>query len=150
MNDQTFGERLKILRKRRGMTQTDLAKAMGITVQTVVRYEGLGIEDVKRDRLRAFARALRAEEWELTGEDPDEAEEDIRVLTRGLKDLDPERRKRLIELIMPIVEDYRQAQQREKAYAGMMGQRPEPGDWLPETEEAGPADENGSGEGAGT
>ena len=68
-NDQTFGERLRILRKRKGMTQTDLAKAVGLTVQTVVRYEGLGIEDVKRDRVRAFARALGLEVWELTGEE---------------------------------------------------------------------------------
>ncbi len=128
MNDQTFGERLKILRKRKGMTQTDLAKIMGITVQTVVRYEGLWIEDVKRERVQAFARALKAQEWELTGENPDEAEEDILILSRALKELDPERRKRLIELIMPIVEDYRKTQQRERAYASMVKQKQEAGE----------------------
>ena len=117
-NDQTFGERLRILRKRRGMTQSDLAKTMGITVQTVVRYESLGIEDVKPERLHAFAQALGAEDWELSGEDPETMEEeDIRILTRGLRDLDPARRKRLIELMMPIVEDYRMAQQREEILA---------------------------------
>ena len=121
MNDQTFGERLRILRKRRGMTQTDLAKALGITVQTVVRYEGLELGEVRPERLKAFSEALGVEEWELTGEpneDAAAAEEDIRILTRGLRGMEPERRRQLIDLMMPLVEEYRMVQKRREEDVG--------------------------------
>ena len=103
--EQTFGERLQILRKRRGMTQGDLAEALGVTVQTVVRYEGLRLEDMKPGKLAAIARALEVDIRELTGEPP-EAEEDIRLLTRGLRNMEPAQRESLIRMMMPLVEKY--------------------------------------------
>lgn len=99
--EQTFGERLRMIRRRRGMTQADLAKAMGITVQTVVRYEGLGLEEVRPARLKAFADALGVGTEELTGEFS--GEEDIQSLTRGLRNMDPEKRAGLIRLMMPFI-----------------------------------------------
>jgi len=102
--EQTFGERLRVIRKRRGMTQGDLAKALGCTVQTVVRYEGLTLEEVKPARLRKIADALHVDERELTGDYGDEGE--IGVLTRGLKNMEPERRSQLIQLMMPLVMHY--------------------------------------------
>ena len=103
--EQTFGERLQILRKRRGMTQGDLAAALGVSVQTVVRYEGLRLEEVKPGRLAAIARALDVNPRELTGEPP-ESEEDIRLLTRGLRNMEPLQRESLIRMMMPLVEKY--------------------------------------------
>ena len=101
--DQIFGDRLRLLRKRKGMTQSDLARAMGVTLQTIVRYEGLTLEEVRPARLKAFAQALDVDERELTGEADLADSEDIRILTRGLQQLSPERRKALISLVMPYI-----------------------------------------------
>ena len=108
--EQIFGERLRMLRKRKGMTQGDLARALGVSVQTVVRYEGLRLEEIRPARVEALARALGVDPMELTGEgeDPDaSAEEEIQVLARGLRSMDSRRREDLIRLIMPLVEQYR-------------------------------------------
>lgn len=99
--EQQFGDRLRMLRRRRGMTQGDLARALGCTVQTVVRYEGLRIEEVRPAKLKAIAGALGVEPWELTGEEP--VDEEINTLTRGLKRMDPEQRTNLIRMVMPYV-----------------------------------------------
>ncbi len=102
--EQKFGERLRMLRRRRGMTQADLARALGCTVQTVVRYEGLGLEEVRPARLKAIADALGVGERELRGDSS--GEEEIRMLTRGLRNMDPEKRSGLISLMMPFIEQY--------------------------------------------
>ena len=102
--EQTFGERLRTIRKRRGMTQSDLAQALGVTVQTVVRYESLP-KEVKPARLEALAEALGVEVWELTGGE-DAGETEISALTRGLRSMDSESRKKLISLMMPFIEQY--------------------------------------------
>ena len=105
--EQTFGERLRMIRKRRGMTQADLARALGITVQTVVRYEGLlRAEEVRPGRLAEIAAALGVQERELTGETESRGEEEIQVLTRGLRNMDPAQRDNLIRLMMPLVLQY--------------------------------------------
>ena len=111
---QTFGERLRVLRKRRGMTQADLAQAMGCTVQTIVRYESLLLEEVRPARLKAFAEALDVDERELTGAwDEDESEEEISLLTRGLKRMDPAQRSSLIRMMMPLVMQFQREQEAE-------------------------------------
>ena len=35
-----FGEKVKLLRKEKGLTQTELAEAVGVTLRTVQNYEG--------------------------------------------------------------------------------------------------------------
>ena len=104
--EQTFGERLRMLRKRRGMTQGDLAEALGVTVQTVVRYESLRLEEMRPGRLKAIAEALGVSLPELTGETESPAEAEIRTLTRGLRNMEPEQRDNLIRLMMPLVMQY--------------------------------------------
>lgn len=106
--EQTFGERLRILRKRRGMTQGDLAQALGVSVQTMVRYESLSLEEIRPARVKKIADALGVDVSELTGADPgtEEGEESIRILTRGLRSMDPDQRDRLIRMMMPIVREY--------------------------------------------
>ena len=108
--EQTFGERLRMLRKRRGLTQGDLAEALGVTVQTVVRYESLRLEEMRPGRLKAIAEALGVEMAELTGEAESPAEAEIRTLTRGLRNMDPEQRDNLIRLMMPLVMQYQKGE----------------------------------------
>ena len=101
--DQIFGDRLRMVRKRRGMTQGDLAAALGVTVQTVVRYESLRLEEIRPAKLKTIADALGVTVEELTGEAEDP---EIRLLTRGLKNMDPAQRENLIRLMMPLVMQY--------------------------------------------
>ena len=113
--EQIFGERLRILRKRRGMTQGDLAQALGVTVQTVVRYESLRLEEIRPGKLEAIAQALHVSVPELTGKSDEESgEREIQVLTRGLRNMDPEQRENLIRLMMPLVMQF----QKEESDAG--------------------------------
>ena len=60
-------------------------------------------------RADAIAEALKVNVRELTGEDPDEAE--IRVLTRGLRNMDPVQRGNLIRLMMPFVLQYQKEEE---------------------------------------
>ena len=107
---QTFGERLRMLRKRRGLTQNDLARELGVTVQTVVRYESLRADEIRPDRLRQIAAVLDVDPAALTGEEPeDSGEEDILLLARGLRSMDPEQRRRLIGMMMPLVRQFQEA-----------------------------------------
>ena len=102
--EQTFGERVRFIRRRRGMTQADLARALGCTVQTVVRYEGLRLEEVKPAKVKEIAAALKVDEAELTGGAPDEEERQINILTRGLRKMSPEQRESVVKLVMAFMD----------------------------------------------
>ncbi len=104
--EQTMGERIRMLRKRRGMTQGELAEALGVTVQTIVRYEGLRKAEMRSGRLEAIAAALRVSVEDLTGEKEDREEQEIQILTRGLRNMEPAQREYLIRLMMPLVLQY--------------------------------------------
>ncbi|MBQ9210517.1 MAG: helix-turn-helix transcriptional regulator [Clostridia bacterium] len=104
--EQIFGDRLRMIRKRRGMTQSALAQALGVTVQTVVRYESLRLEELRPGRLEAIAAALDVSPQELSGAGWDPVEDEIQVLTRGLRNMDPAQRENLIQLMMPFVLQY--------------------------------------------
>jgi transcriptional regulator with XRE-family HTH domain len=85
----TFGERVALLRRRRGFTQGDLAAQLGVSGNTISRIERSthsewGFEDVKGKTVAALARHLRVSAdyllglseddrdmpWMATAEDP--------------------------------------------------------------------------------
>ena len=101
---KTFGENMRIWRKRRGMTQTDLAEKLGITIQSVCRYENSSAEEVRPARRESIARALDVSVQALTGDSPEE-DASVLMLTRGLQRMDAEKRECLIEMIMPYVRE---------------------------------------------
>ena len=53
-----FGERLRSLRKTRGWTQADLARASGLTRSHISRLEAGAIQLPSRERLHRLAQAL--------------------------------------------------------------------------------------------
>lgn len=57
----TYGERIKQLRKARGMSAEDLAEATGISPATIYRYENGSTEEPKASMLRKIANALETE-----------------------------------------------------------------------------------------
>lgn len=62
----TFAERLKELRKRKGLTQTQLADALGVHLQTVSKWER-GVTEPDISLIGETAAALGATVEELAG-----------------------------------------------------------------------------------
>lgn len=59
----TFGEKIKALRKERGMTQKDLAEALGLSLRTISNYETGGLRprhDATYDALAALFHVPKA------------------------------------------------------------------------------------------
>ena len=62
-----IGERLRQLRKEKGITLEELAEAVGTSKQTIHRYENGVIANVPHERISAMARALGVSPSELMG-----------------------------------------------------------------------------------
>lgn len=56
-DDAELGSRIRLARKRMNMSQTDVAKALGVTYQQVQKYEN-GSDRIAVSRLMAIARTL--------------------------------------------------------------------------------------------
>ena len=69
MHMQRMGERIGILRQKRGMTQSVLAEKMGITPQAISKWErGMSFPDLSR--LEELAKMLEVSvDYLLTGKD---------------------------------------------------------------------------------
>lgn len=63
----TIGENISTLRKKLGMTQEELAKAVGYKSRSAINKIELGINDVPRGKLKAFSEALGTSPAELCG-----------------------------------------------------------------------------------
>lgn len=53
-----FGEKVKQLRKEKGLTQTELAEAVGVTLRTVQNYEGKNLFPKNQDVVNKLCRVL--------------------------------------------------------------------------------------------
>jgi transcriptional regulator with XRE-family HTH domain len=77
MQDLTLGHRLQSVRKRRGFTQTELARAAGVSASLVRKLEQDVITDVRLETAHKLAVALRVPTTALiTGTDREEADHD--------------------------------------------------------------------------
>jgi len=96
----TLYERIRQLRIDAGMSQDDLAKAMGYSDRSMITKIESGKVDISQKKILAFARVLNTTPGYLMGlEDntdssdmPDDLpkNDDIRLLIRGLNKLSPE------------------------------------------------------------
>ena len=64
-----IGEKIKALRKDRGMTLDGLARAIGTSKQTIPRYESGMISNIPPEKIVALARELGTSPSELYGWD---------------------------------------------------------------------------------
>lgn len=69
----TPGERIKKLRKEKGMTQKELAKKLGISASQIGNYEN-GYRNPKLSTVRKIAEALEVPVSKITGMIPEEDE----------------------------------------------------------------------------
>ena len=63
----TKGEKIKQLRERLGMSQVELAKKIGISKQTLYKYENDIITNIPSDNIEKIARALDSSPAEIMG-----------------------------------------------------------------------------------
>ena len=66
-----LGERIRYLRKKRGLSLEQLAEAVGISRQTVHRYETGVISNIPHEKIEAMAKALDTTPSSLMGWDSD-------------------------------------------------------------------------------
>src|SRR5687768_14846205 len=92
-----LGERLRAVRKRRGLTQRELASLSGVSLSLVRKLEQGEREDTRLETLRRLAAALRVPTTELivrSGDGTDEMSpgdvwEPVRGALRGAADGEP-------------------------------------------------------------
>ena len=65
----TVGERIKDMRKRKNITQVDLAKRVGISKQTLYKYEHNIVTNIPLDAIGKIAAALAVDPSHLMGWD---------------------------------------------------------------------------------
>ncbi len=63
----TKGERIKKLRKEKGITQEELAKALKTTKQTISKYEKGIVTNIPSDRIEAMCKVLDTTPGYITG-----------------------------------------------------------------------------------
>ena len=76
MENKSIGLRIKELRHKAGLTQTDLAKLIGVSKQNLYKYENGIITNIPSDKIEALANVLDTTPGYLMGwsEKPLEAE----------------------------------------------------------------------------
>jgi len=74
----TVGERIKFIRERQGISQTELADVIGTTKQTIYKYENNIISNVPSDKIELIAQHLKVTPAYLMGweEEPNSHEQE--------------------------------------------------------------------------
>lgn len=65
----TVGEKIKMYRLAKGMTQQDVANVLGVSYQNISQYER-GVRTPKMSMVRRIASALSVNAWDIAGVDP--------------------------------------------------------------------------------
>lgn len=93
----TIFERIKTLRKEKGLTQTDLAKAIGYKDKSVISHIERGEQNLYQDKIKAIADALGVSPGYLIN-GYDEKDEKLNKLVDIYNQLSDENKNKLIEL----------------------------------------------------
>ena len=99
MGEESFGPRLRKLRKEHGETQPELAKLLGLSRSAVSMYES-GEREPKYELLTAIAAHYEVDLDYLLGRDRPAREEsddpDLRLIARAGRKMTPEQRENLL------------------------------------------------------
>ena len=107
MNTNDIGKRIRERRKELGMTLDELARAVGVSKQTIFRYEDRTIENIPIDKLHKIAGKLNVSmaylldlKVEVGYEDfiALKEKEGFRELISILKEMDSEKIEKLVEM----------------------------------------------------
>ena len=90
-----LGPNIRALRKARKMSQNDLAKFFGISVNAVSKWEN-GLAEPSIDRLQTLAELFGVTMDELCGELPTPDLSTLRVMNRAFAQMTPEEQEKLL------------------------------------------------------
>lgn len=65
--DMTIGEKITKYRQKDDMTMAELAKVLGVTAQTIYKYEHDIITNIPSSKIELLCKAFKIEPWELLG-----------------------------------------------------------------------------------
>ena len=107
----SIGDKIKIQRKRLGLTQTELGEKLGVKTNAVSKWECNRVEDIPTSKIKAMAALFEVPPSYLIDDDePDEnkpAEPELDELDKELlslaAQLTPEQKQRQIETLRDIV-----------------------------------------------
>lgn len=128
----TIGEKVKRLRKEKGITQEELGAAIGVKKAAINKYETGVVVNLKKSTIASLARALdvnpvwlmdeadgwppvpstrvllaRAAEEDGTATDDDHPRtHEARIISGGIDKMSPERRKRALKLLQAAFEEF--------------------------------------------
>lgn len=68
-----MGKKLRELRDNRGLTQREVANAVGVTEATVSRWESGHINNMRRDKIEKLAKVLQVSPLVIMGRDAESA-----------------------------------------------------------------------------
>ena len=97
-----FGERLRRARIDKGMSQTELANAIGLTQASISQFEK-GLRIPTPTNIHKFAQILNISEVDLAGENHGEFEKTL--LMRNIRDLSPDSLNKINEYAAMIKRD---------------------------------------------
>ncbi len=92
-----FGERLRRARINKGMSQVELARAIGLTQASISQFEK-GLRMPTPANIRKFAQILNILEVDLAGQDKGEFEKTL--LMRNIRDLSPDTLNKINEYVV--------------------------------------------------
>jgi len=103
----TIGEKIKRLRKERGLTQEELGNLIGVQKAAINKYETGIVVNLKREIVHKLAKALDVNPvWLMDDESgwpPEGASQPLsqeaRILARGIDKLSPEQREQALSVI---------------------------------------------------
>lgn len=75
--ENLIGERIKELRKSKGLTQEELGKIIGVQKSAVLKYENGSVQNLKRTTIAKLADFFKVPPYYLMGFDSDEKEDDV-------------------------------------------------------------------------
>ena len=110
----TLYERIRQLRNESGMSQDDLARAMGYKDRSMITKIESGKVDISQKKIMAFARVLNTTPGYLMGIDDESQDflvdvphtEEARILAKGIDQLPKEQREQALSVIRAMFVKY--------------------------------------------
>ena len=111
----TLYDRIRQLRIQAGMSQDDLARAMGYKDRSMITKIESGKVDISQKKIIAFARVLNTTPGYLMGwteEPPDDSVSDVpltseaRIISGGVNKMPPEKRAQAVKILQTVFAEY--------------------------------------------
>jgi transcriptional regulator with XRE-family HTH domain len=106
----TISERIRLIRQKKNISQNDLAKAAGINVKSLSRYE-LGASIPPADALKAIADALEVSTGTLLSDDTTQIKDkELLKKFEAIQDMGGETKKMILNFLDLAIRDYKAKQ----------------------------------------